>query len=188
MIGRLSRCLSAVWLQCTIPLSASREPSGQRLAQAPTPKRGPTQVRHRGCAASSSPVNTTGRDLPARLHLPRGRRRGATPARGRLRPGRRADPITVPESLRLLHDTIIPPPRARPGPPAVLVGLETPPPARRPPSPPALERLCRRNTVITGPMTCLPARLRGLTWAALFLNGTRQVCAGTGDSMADGHL
>ena len=32
------------------------------------------------------------RDLPARLHLPRGHRRRATPARRRLRPGRRTDP------------------------------------------------------------------------------------------------
>jgi len=37
----------------------------------------------------------------------------------------------------------------RPGPPAVLVRLGAPPPAPRPPSPPALERLCRCNTVIT---------------------------------------
>jgi len=89
-------------------------------------------------------------------------------------------PITVSELLRPLRDTIIPPPRARPGAPAVLVGLATPPPARRPPSPPALERLCRRNTVITCPMTYLSSRLRGLTWAGLFSSGTRQVFAGTG--------
>ena len=51
------------------------------------------------------------RDLPARLHLPRRRRRPATPARRQLRPRRRTHPITVPELLRLLRNTVIPPPR-----------------------------------------------------------------------------
>jgi len=57
-------------------------------------------------------------------------------------------PVTVPELLRLLRDTVIPPP-PRPGPPAALVGLAPPPPAPRPPSPPALERLRRGSTMIT---------------------------------------
>ena len=51
------------------------------------------------------------RDLPARLHVPRRRRRLATPARGWLRPGDRADPGHSPEMLRLLRGTVIPPPR-----------------------------------------------------------------------------
>jgi hypothetical protein len=55
-------------------------------------------------------------------------------------------PVTVPELLRLLRDTVIPPPRR--GPPAALVGLAAPPPAPRPPSSQPLERLRRGNTVI----------------------------------------
>lgn len=50
-------------------------------------------------------------------------------------------PITVPELLRLLRDTVIPPAPARPAPPAALVHLAAPPPAPCPPSPPALECL-----------------------------------------------
>jgi hypothetical protein len=57
-------------------------------------------------------------------------------------------PVTVPELLRLLRDAVIPPPPARPAPPAALVGLATPPPAPRPPSPPTLERLRRNNTMM----------------------------------------
>ena len=40
-------------------------------------------------------------------------------------------PVTVPKLLRLLRGTVIPPPGARPGPPAALVSLATPPPASR---------------------------------------------------------
>jgi len=51
-------------------------------------------------------------------------------------------PITVPELLRLLRDTVIPLPRARPSPRAALIRLATPPPTPRRPSPPTLELLC----------------------------------------------
>ena len=66
-------------------------------------------------------------------------------------------PITVPELLRLLRDTVIPAP-ARPAPPAALAHLATPPPAPRPPSPPALECLRRDNTMITANCRCLPGK------------------------------
>ena len=63
-------------------------------------------------------------------------------------------PVTIPELLRLLRDTVIPPPTARPRPPAALVGLAPPPPVPRPPSPPALERLRRDNAMITTNYSC----------------------------------
>jgi hypothetical protein len=63
-------------------------------------------------------------------------------------------PITVPELLRPLRDTVIPPPRRDRAPPAALVRLATPPPAPRPPSPPPLERLRRDNTMITTNYSC----------------------------------
>ena len=94
------------------------------------------------------------RDLPARLHLPRRRRRRATPARGRLRPGRRADPGHRPGAAAAPARHRHPAAPARPGPPAALVGLATPPPAPRPPSPPTLERLRRDNTMITTNYSC----------------------------------
>src|SRR5208282_3668028 len=89
------------------------------------------------------------RDLPARLHLPRRRRRRPTPARHRLRPGRRTDPGHRPGAAAAPARHRHPAAPARPGAPAALVGLATPPPARRPPSPPTLERLRRNNTMIT---------------------------------------
>ena len=58
-------------------------------------------------------------------------------------------PITVPELLRLLRETVIPPPRRDWAHRAALVHLATLPPAPRPPSPPALERLRRDDTMIT---------------------------------------
>ncbi len=58
-------------------------------------------------------------------------------------------PITVPELLRLLRETVIPPPRRDRAHRAALVHLATLPPAPRPPSPPALERLRRDDTMIT---------------------------------------
>jgi hypothetical protein len=70
-------------------------------------------------------------------------------------------PITIPELLRLLRDSVIPPPGATGGPPAALVSLATPPPAPRPPSPSTLERLCRDNTMITTNFSC---RNRGRRW------------------------
>jgi hypothetical protein len=58
-------------------------------------------------------------------------------------------PSTVPELLRLVHDAVLPPTPARPGPPAALVGLATPPPVPHTPSPSTLERLRRDHTMIT---------------------------------------
>jgi hypothetical protein len=89
------------------------------------------------------------RDLPARLHLPRRRRRHPTPARHQLRPGRRADPGHRPGAAAAPARHRHPATPARPGPPGALVHLATPPPAPRPPSPSTLERLCRDNTMIT---------------------------------------
>ena len=100
------------------------------------------------------------RDLPARLHLPRRHRCRATPARHRLRPGRRADPDhrsgTATAPARRRHPTT----PARPRPPAALVMVATPPPAPGPPSPPTLERLRRDCSMIT---TNYSRRIRGAT-------------------------
>jgi hypothetical protein len=63
-------------------------------------------------------------------------------------------PVTIPELLRLLRDTVIPPPRRDRAPPAALVSLATPPPAPRPPSSPTLERVRRDNTMITANYSC----------------------------------
>jgi hypothetical protein len=93
-------------------------------------------------------------DLPARLHLPRHRRRRATPARCQLRPGRRTDPGHRPGAAAAPARHRHPTTSARPGPPAALVGLAAPPPAPRPPSPPTLERLRRDNTMITTNYSC----------------------------------
>jgi len=73
----------------------------------------------------------------------------ATPARGRLRPGRRADPDHRPRIAAAPARHRHPAAPARPRPPAALVGLAAPPPAPRPPSPPALAQLRRDNTMIT---------------------------------------
>jgi DDE superfamily endonuclease len=94
------------------------------------------------------------RDLPARLHLPRRRRRPPTPARGRLRPGRRADPDHRPGAAAAPARHRHPIAAARSGPPAALVGLAAPPPAPRPPSPSTLERLRRDNTMIPTNYSC----------------------------------
>ena len=63
-------------------------------------------------------------------------------------------PVTVPELLRLLRGTVIPPPRRDRRPRAALVGLATPPPAPRPQRSQTLERLCREDTVITTNYSC----------------------------------
>ena len=110
------------------------------------------QAEHRPGRRAGHPLEILApldRALPARLHLPRRRRRSATPARGRLRPGRRADPDHRPGAAAAPARHRHPAAPARPGPPAALVGLATPPPAPRPPSPPTLERLCRDNTMIS---------------------------------------
>jgi SRSO17 transposase len=120
--------------------------------------RSPTcQAEHRPGRRPGHPLEVLApldRDLPAGLHLPRGRRRRATPARGRLRPGRRADPDhrSGAAAAPARHRHPITP--ARPGPPAALVGLATPPPAPRRPSPSTLERLRRDNTMITTNYSC----------------------------------
>ncbi|HEY2128022.1 MAG TPA: hypothetical protein VGH77_12635 [Streptosporangiaceae bacterium] len=62
-------------------------------------------------------------------------------------------PVTIPELLRLLRGTVIPPP-GETGPPAALVGLAPPPPVPRPPSPPTMERLRGSNTMITTVYSC----------------------------------
>src|SRR6266516_6104688 len=116
-------------------------------------RRSPTcQAGHRPGRGAGHPLEVLApldRDLPARLHLPLGRRRRATPARGRLRPGRRADPDHRSRAAAAPARHRHPPTPARPGPPPALVHLATPPPAPRPTSPPTLERLRRDNTVIT---------------------------------------
>ncbi len=94
------------------------------------------------------------RDLPAHLHLPRRRRRPATPGRRRLRPGRRADPGNRPGTAAAPARHRHPTTPARPGPPAALVSLATPPPAPRSPSPSTLEHLRRDNTMITTNYSC----------------------------------
>src|SRR5205814_5528484 len=94
------------------------------------------------------------RDLPARLHLPGRRRRPAAPARGRPRPGRRANPHHRPRAAaaaaRHPHPTAAP----RSAPPAALVNMATPPPASCPASPPKMERLRRDSTMITTNYSC----------------------------------
>ena len=102
------------------------------------------QAEHRPGRRAGHPLEVLApldRALPARLHLPRGRRSSATPARDRLRPGRRADPDHCPGTAAAPAQHRHPAAPARPGPPAALVNLATPPPAPRPPSPPTLERL-----------------------------------------------
>ena len=115
------------------------------------------QAEHRPGRRAGHPLEVLApldRDLPARLHLPRRRRRLATPARRRLRPGRRADPDHRPGAAAAPARHRHPATPARPGPPAALVRLATPPPAPRPPSPPTLERLRRDNTMITTNYSC----------------------------------
>ena len=110
------------------------------------------QAEHRPGRRAGHPLEVLApldRDLPARLHLSRRRRRPATRARCQLRPGRRADPGHRPGAAAAPARHRHPATPARPGPPPALVGLATPPPAPRPPSPSTLERLRRDNTMIT---------------------------------------
>ena len=93
-------------------------------------------------------------DVRKRLPRPAPKRCGsnwasATPARGRLRPGRRADPYHRPGAAAASARHRHPAAPSRPGAPAALVSLAPPPPVPRPPRPPTLERLRRGNTVIT---------------------------------------
>jgi SRSO17 transposase len=110
------------------------------------------------------------RDLPARLHLPRDRRGHPTPARGRLRHRRRADPGHRPGTAAAPARHRHPAAPARPGPPAALVGLARPPSAPRPGSSQTLERLRRDNAMITTNYSCrncppwIPARGPVLTF------------------------
>jgi hypothetical protein len=111
-------------MQRDTPWPASRTTAPAAAKAVPEPDaahRGPEQPGRAGCLRQQD----TGTDLEAGLI-----------------------PVTVPGLLRLLRDTVVPSAPPRPGPPAVLAGLAAPPPAPRPPSPPALERLCRCNTVI----------------------------------------
>ena len=115
------------------------------------------QAEHRPGRRAGHPLEILApldRALPARLHLPRRRRSPATPARGRLDLDAGLIPITVPELLRLLRDTVIPPPRRDRAHRLHWSDLATPPPAPRPPSPPTLERLRRDNTMITTNYSC----------------------------------
>ena len=151
--GKLSfyRC----WTPEPVPLSRLIAIAVIQLADR---RRSPTrQAEHRPGRRAGHPLEVLApldRDLPARLHLPRRRRRRATPARGRLRPGRRADPDHRPGAAAAPARHRHPTTPARPGPPAALVHLATPPPAPRPPSPPTLERLRRDNTMITTNYSC----------------------------------
>ena len=76
--------------RCRYPgRSPSRSPAGDRGRSSAC------QAEHRPGRRAAPPLEVLApldRDLPARLHLPCGRRRRATPARRRLRPGRRTDP------------------------------------------------------------------------------------------------
>jgi hypothetical protein len=63
-------------------------------------------------------------------------------------------PITVPELLRLLRDTVIPPPRQDSAHRLHWSTWRRRHPAPRPPSPPTLERLRRGNTMITTNYSC----------------------------------
>jgi hypothetical protein len=118
-----------------------------RLRGHPLAHRGRSSARqagHRPGRRAGHPLEVLApldRALPARLHLPRRRRGSATPARNRLRPGRRADPDHRPGAAAAPARHRHPAAPARPGPPAALVSLPTPPPAPRPPSPPTLGRL-----------------------------------------------
>ena len=115
------------------------------------------QAEHRPGRRAGHPLEILApldRALPARIHLPRRRRSSATPARGPLRPGHRADPGHRPGAAAAPARHRHPAAAARPGPPAALVGLAAPPPAPRPPSPPTLERLRRDSTMITTNYSC----------------------------------
>jgi len=117
------------------------------------------QAGHRPGRRAGHPLEVLApldRDLPARLHLPRRRRRRATPARGQLRPGCRADPGYRPGAAAAPARHRHPATPARPGPPAALVSVATPPPAPRRPGPPTLERLRRDSTVVPC-RGCFPA-------------------------------
>jgi hypothetical protein len=131
---------------------ADRHRSGQVADRGRSPA---CQAEHRPGRRAGHPLEVLApldRDLPARLHLPR--RHPATPARGRLRPGRRADPGHRPGTAAAPARHRHPATPARPAPPAALVHLAPPPPAPRPPSPQTLERLCRDNTMITTNYSC----------------------------------
>jgi hypothetical protein len=115
------------------------------------------QAEHRPGRRAGHPLEVLApldRDLPARLHLPRGRRRRATPARRQLRPGRRAHPDHRPGTAAAAARHGHPAAPARSHPSAALVGLATPAPAPRPPSPPTPERLRRDNAMITTNYSC----------------------------------
>ena len=115
------------------------------------------QAEHRPGRRTGDPLEVLApldRDLPARLHLPRGRRRRATSARRQLRPGRRADPGHRPGTAAAAARHRHPAAPARPGPSAALVHLAPPSPAPRPPSPPTLERLRGDSTMITTNYNC----------------------------------
>jgi SRSO17 transposase len=115
------------------------------------------QAEHRPGRRAGHPLEVLApldRDLPARLHLPRRRRRLAAPARCRFRPGCRTDPGHRSGAAAAPARHCHPAAPARPGPPPALVGLATPPPVPRPPSPPTLERLRRDNTMITTNYSC----------------------------------
>jgi len=58
-------------------------------------------------------------------------------------------PLTIPELVRLLRGTVIPPPRRDKTPSPALVTMAAPPPIPRSPIPSALERLRRHHTMIT---------------------------------------
>src|SRR6185437_2316777 len=112
------------------------------------------------------------RDLPARLYLPRSRRRRAPRARRRLRPGRRTCPDhgSGAAAAPARHHHLAAP--AGPGPPAALVGMATSPPAPRPPGPPTLERLRRDNTMITTNYSCRRSCARWRTAVARPVSGS----------------
>jgi arylsulfatase A-like enzyme len=91
------------------------------------------QAEHRAGRRAGHPLDVLApldRDLPARLHLPRGRRGDATPARCQLTPRRRADPDHRPGAAAAAALHRHPAAPARPGPPTALAGLAAPPPAR----------------------------------------------------------